>query len=594
MEKLKDSEFKLKDIVWAKAKGNPWWPGIIKKISFYNIPKSNQIVKEKIFTIDFIGEKSHVKLTKDNIELFLDNYKKHFSAKQPSLIRSIKLAKKMCDKKISRKIINLEENISENIYDIKEQNNKEKESINNINNKKKGKKKEKIYQEAIESEYDSDDEMSYEDYKNIETKSKNINEKKNFSQKDEQQQHINKKIINEKNEKDDNNIKINININLTNNNNTFNLFGLQNIGNLANNIDINKNNNEKVNLINNTINKINEEKDIKNDDTFPSLLMPKIFNLDAKKQFEEQNNDIAYKDNNNEKEIICTNEIICELTQKLVNYQLNLSNTINHQTILDELENFHNILKNSLIKEQNYKDIDFMNKDLLSVLLAFKLNKNNEIKQKATNIFTILTEFIIKDIFIFNEDETNNLKGEISKIHNNSNSNNFFDNEYNFGLKLCELINQNSSSNISLLNKKNKRNNINNLIISDNNESSSDSDILDDNNINYEINEELYKIIFNLKTDKSINEFNNLSENFYKNEYNKNNNGLDLINSIKRKKICIKMFNLFRKILPKEDDILLKKLIIYYEYRIRNEDKTLGKKYYKIINNLFNKIKTLL
>ena len=98
MEKLKDSEFKLKDIVWAKAKGNPWWPGIIKKISFYNIPKSNQIVKEKIFTIDFIGEKSHVKLTKDNIELFLDNYKKHFSAKQPSLIRSIKLAKKMCDK----------------------------------------------------------------------------------------------------------------------------------------------------------------------------------------------------------------------------------------------------------------------------------------------------------------------------------------------------------------------------------------------------------------------------------------------------------------------------------------------------------------
>ena len=54
------------------------------------------------------------------------------------------------------------------------------------------------------------------------------------------------------------------------------------------------------------------------------------------------------------------------------------------------------------------------------------------------------------------------------------------------------------------------------------------------------------------------------------------------------------MFNLLRKIFPKKDEILLKKLIIYVEYRIRNEDKTLGKKYYKIINNLFNKIKSLL
>ena len=594
MEKLKASELKLKDIVWAKAKGNPWWPGIIKKISFYNIPKNNHIIKEKIFTIDFIGEKSHVKLTKENIELFLDNYKKHLSAKQPSLIKSIKLAKKMCDKKNSRKIINLEENISDNMYGIKEQNNKEKEIINKINNSKKGKKKVKIYQGAIESEYDSDDEMSYEDYKNKETKNKKIYANNKFSQIDEQHQHNNKKIINEKNEKnekDDNNIKINININLTNNNNTFNLFGLQNISKLSNNIK--KNNNEEINLINNTINKINEEKDIKNDDTFPSLLMPKLFNLDVKKQFDEQNNDTLYKANNNEKEIICTNELICELTQRLVNYQINLSNSINHQAIIDELENFHKILKNSLVKEQNPKEIDFMNKDLLSVLLDFKLNKNKEIKQKATNIFNILTEFIIKDIFIFNEDETNDIKEANNKINNNSNSDTFFDNEYNIGLKLCELINQNSS-NISLLNKKIKKKNINNSIIARYNESSSDSDILDNNNINYEINEELYKIICYLKTDKTIDEFNNLTENFYKNEYNKKNNGLDLINSIKRKKICIKMFNLLRKIFPKKDEILLKKLIIYVEYRIRNEDKTLGKKYYKIINNLFNKIKSLL
>ena len=584
MDKLKTREFKLKDIVWAKAKGNPWWPGIIKKISFYNIQKNNNITKEKIFTIDFIGEKSHVKLTKENIELFLENYKRHLTAKQPSLIRSIKLAKKMCDKKNSRKLINLEENISENIYDIKEQKNKDKE-LNKINTKKDNK-------EEIGSEYDSDDEMSYDEYKkNNETKSKKIIDKKNFIPKDEH----NKKI-NEKNEKenDDKNIKINININLTNNNNTFNIFGIQNIEKLANNIDINKNNNnnkgeDSINVINNTINTINEEKDIKKESNFPSLLMPKIFNLNVNNKLEEKNNKEDIQ--NIEKEIILTNEVISELTKKLTNYQLNLADSINHQIIIDELENFHNILKNSLLKAQNFNQIDFINKDLLSILLTFKLNKNNEIKQKAVNILTILSEYIIKDIFIFTEGEINNLKETKQKIDNNQNINNLFDNEYNNGLELCELINQNSS-NICLLSKKIKNKNINNSK-SDKNESSNDSDILDDNNINYEINEELYNILFKLKTEKAINEFNNISEHFYKYVYNKNNNGLDLVKSIKRKKICIKMFNLLRKIFPKTDENLIKKIIIYIEYRIRNEDQTLGKKYYKIINNLFNKIKLL-
>ena len=490
----------------------------------------------------------------------------------------------MCDKKNSRKLINLEENISENIYDIKEQKNKDKE-LNKINTKKDNK-------EEIGSEYDSDDEMSYDEYKkNNETKSKKIIDKKNFIPKDEH----NKKI-NEKNEKenDDKNIKINININLTNNNNTFNIFGIQNIEKLANNIDINKNNNnnkgeDSINVINNTINTINEEKDIKKESNFPSLLMPKIFNLNVNNKLEEKNNKEDIQ--NIEKEIILTNEVISELTKKLTNYQLNLADSINHQIIIDELENFHNILKNSLLKAQNFNQIDFINKDLLSILLTFKLNKNNEIKQKAVNILTILSEYIIKDIFIFTEGEINNLKETKQKIDNNQNINNLFDNEYNNGLELCELINQNSS-NICLLSKKIKNKNINNSK-SDKNESSNDSDILDDNNINYEINEELYNILFKLKTEKAINEFNNISEHFYKYVYNKNNNGLDLVKSIKRKKICIKMFNLLRKIFPKTDENLIKKIIIYIEYRIRNEDQTLGKKYYKIINNLFNKIKLL-
>lgn len=564
MEKLKTREFRLKDIVWAKAKGDPWWPGIIKKISFYNIQKNNHIIREKIYSIDFIGEKSHVKLSKENIELFIENYKKHLSAKQPSLIRSIKLAKKMCDKNSAKKIINLnEKKNNENIYDINEQKIKDKEIFKT--NKKNEKNKKDLCQNAGDSEYnyDSDDEMSSEDYKkNKETKSKKIQKDKN-------------------NEKKDNNIKINININLTNNNNTFNIFDLQNIGKMAHNIDINEKN-EK-----NYLNKKNEEKkDIKKEGNSPSLIMPKLINLDINNNFNKQNNKEDNRDNNkNDKEkVISKNKEIGELAKRLINYQINLDNSINHQIIINELEILDNIINNNLSKEENFQNIDIMDQDLLSVLLAFKFHKNKEINQKAINILNILTEYIIKDIFIFNEIEKNNLKAGKNNRDNNTNLK-IIDNEYNFGLELCKLINQNKS-NINLLNKKVKY-----IKQSNNNDSSSDSDLSDDN---YQINEELYNIICNLKTEKTINEFNIISEDFYKYIYNKNNNGLDLRNSLKRKKICIKLFNLIRKIHPKKNVDLIKKLIIYYEYKIRSQDSTLGKKYYKIINNLFNKIKTLL
>ena len=89
-------------------------------------------------------------------------------------------------------------------------------------------------------------------------------------------------------------------------------------------------------------------------------------------------------------------------------------------------------------------------------------------------------------------------------------------------------------------------------------------------------------------------EFNNISESFYKTIYNKENNGLDFNSSLKRKKICINLLYLIRKILPKSNISFIKKMIIYYEYKIRKEDPVLGKKYYIMINNLFNKIKFLL
>ena len=108
MDKINNKEFKVKDIVWAKAKGNPWWPGIIKNISFYNIEKDNEIIKEKIYKIYFIGEKSYVTLTKDYIQLFIENYKEHLSTKNQSLIKSIRLAKDIYNKRKNHNIIHID------------------------------------------------------------------------------------------------------------------------------------------------------------------------------------------------------------------------------------------------------------------------------------------------------------------------------------------------------------------------------------------------------------------------------------------------------------------------------------------------------
>ena len=98
MESNKEADFKEKEIIWAKVKEYPWWPGIIKHVSYRGIHANNEIIKEKIYTIDFIGEKNHVKLSKDKIESFMPNFDIHSNTKKPNLLKSIEIAKKLYNK----------------------------------------------------------------------------------------------------------------------------------------------------------------------------------------------------------------------------------------------------------------------------------------------------------------------------------------------------------------------------------------------------------------------------------------------------------------------------------------------------------------
>jgi hypothetical protein len=104
-------EFSLNEIVWAKIRGHPWWPAIIKSV----IPDS----KENKFKIDFIGDNSHATLPVSKLANFQKYLREKSKTKKSKLIDSIKKAKEMYesrrDKDGSKKPTEKTENT--NIFD---------------------------------------------------------------------------------------------------------------------------------------------------------------------------------------------------------------------------------------------------------------------------------------------------------------------------------------------------------------------------------------------------------------------------------------------------------------------------------------------
>ena len=189
MSEIENEEYKEKDIVWAKIKGNPWWPSLISQISYKSLTTLGKTNKEKVYTIELIGEKNSAKVSSEKIEPFTKNYDKHANTKNSSLLKSIELAKKMCEKKTKKEKENEEQN--KNNKDLKD--NKENDTSPKFLQKKRNNDRVILDEEQNEEEKDVKIKNNEEQNNNIISTPKN-------------------------------NIKINININFTNNNqNTYNL-----------------------------------------------------------------------------------------------------------------------------------------------------------------------------------------------------------------------------------------------------------------------------------------------------------------------------------------------------------------------------------
>ena len=553
-----EGEPKEKDIVWAKIKGYPWWPGIIRNISNHLQTNPKGISKKKIYTVDFIGNKSHGEVTKKDIQSFRYYYEEHCKTKNPSLMKSIELAKKLENKIVNNKPI-----------------------------------------DSLDKDTDN---MTL------------LNKKRKETNKDEEN--------NSNNTINNNNIKINININVTNNNQrTVNINSFSNIKN-----SLNENNDKKKQIkmkknVKNSRNKLKDDEeyiyeDNEESDDDENEEIEEEYNYDEESLENElmdiKMNNYKYTNNRNNNlnknkdrlrlkskkrklvrglflnsgknikdEIFSENnseiydeknEEINKIIQKLVNYQIQIFNTQNQKLIIKELDNLQTAMKNNENINDNYNE-------LYKVLSTFTYSKNSEIVLKSTDLLTNLTYTIINDLFSLSEEDKNLILKNKQNIVK--------DDEYEYLeiKKLSDLVlnKNNNLDEVSLNSKKNKNKKSSN---EDNNDNSNDNN---ETKSNENLSDNIINIIINNLNDNFI----QISDDFFKNIYNKKDNGLDKILAIKRKSACIKLLSLCRKTFPKLDEEFLKKIILFFEYKIRSEDPTLGKRYIKEIDDFYYKIKNI-
>ena len=626
-------DYKEKDIVWAKVKEYPWWPSIINHISYPNIQTNGENIKEKLYSIEFIGEKNKFKkLTKEKLEPFNKNYEQHINTKNSSLLNSIELAKKIFDKKQNTKMMFLKEN-------TQDKNNKKEKDMNNISNQNLSTKK----------SHDSSDEKSKgekENEKNIKfLQKKRINERvivdSNEVMNDINNDEENKDIKNKVDNKDDkkilsspkNNIKINININLTTNNQNMvniNSFHSSNVlsqnnpnnNNIISNTNFNPinysslsgNDTNNINKINNKNNNLNQLINIDEESIISSIGKKQNknenMNNSKKGEKEENNNSIEYNEEENESEeenendeIIITNDVINEIIKKLLNCQIQMSNISSQKTIISELIKLSEKL-NELLSKNPDLEIYSLTKDLIPILATFTYNKNNEILMKTSEILSFLNEKIINEIFILSPKEQKNLIDSLnSEKDKETNQNEIEENDYKEGLNIIEMINQKNvyKSNISenqhvSFSKRGrpKKNSMNSEISSEFFSSKNEGvfNMKDNFNLNENnIYDEFIKIISCKDKDKMENDFQEISNNFFSNIYDKNNKDLDTYMAKMRKHICIKIFKIIHKFNPEINKDFLKKIIVYFEYKIRNDSSNLDKLYSNKIKSLFEIIK---
>ena len=451
--------FKKGDIVWAKVRGFPWWPGVIRRIIVLKNNKSDSS-EEKKYVIDFIGDNSHVQLPLNKLEIFEEKSCKYSLNKNKRLQNAIEKAKRM--KK--------EEKYKEN-----------KEDTTTINSKEKSE--------------DNDTKFLGKKIKSINSIKENLLAKKKSK---------NEAVQTEKHSNP--NIKININLNVVNTN--------HNIVNIQSTATSFEQKNYKI--INDDESSVNQS------------------------QIEEENYEKKLK----------------TLIMNLLNYPIEMPSNTSQKYIIKSLNEFISILNNKENKLNNFYELT---KDIIPVLMSFTNNRDDNILGKSCDILFNLKQKILSEIFNFDDMEN---------IEKNYDNIDLEEVENNIENLLCEK----TLNNVKDFDSR-KINNKNITKIEERKNCK-----IDDENVRF-IYDNFLKIVNSDK--KTINDYKKIYDEFFSKTYNKYNN-LDKNLAKKRKIVCQTLYHLLKKIMPFEKEFI-QKFIILLEYKLRQENPNLGKKY---INNI--------
>ena len=325
--------------------------------------------------------------------------------------------------------------------------------------------------------------------------------------------------------------------------------------------------NIKINVTNSNNNTVIST--FNSNDHSPILEKEKI-SENEKEKFKDNSykeNDIKKKKNSNEEyeneDEGLNNNLVKNIMNNLIKYQIETPNTHIHELILKELNNLYNEFQ--IINNQN---IYSLIRDIIPILNSLSYNKYGDIVEKSNKILFFIIERVIDEIFQINDDELTELQESVKNLDINE-----------LQKEIIKIFPDND--------KKYLRNNVKkNIIPKINEENINKNEISKSTNF---IIDNFVKLI-NEEDLKSKNELNSIINDFYDITYNKKNY-LDKKSAIIRKQICIKMFKFLKKILPETQDNDLKKMIIFLEYKIRIEDPKLGEKYIKQIKAFFKKMK---
>ena len=91
-----EKKFRKGEIVWAKVRGFPWWPALVRalNVSTRRDEEAGE-VRELTAVVYFVGDDTHSELPLNKIEKFASRLEEYSRTKKKTLLTSILIAKKI-------------------------------------------------------------------------------------------------------------------------------------------------------------------------------------------------------------------------------------------------------------------------------------------------------------------------------------------------------------------------------------------------------------------------------------------------------------------------------------------------------------------